>query len=88
MKQTINELWCGNIRPCDETDMLCIEKEPKAFIDTHRDFMDSLDDKKKDELMELLDSLDKVWSDARDDAFEKGFSLATRLISEALTLAD
>lgn len=84
MKHTINDLWHGNIRPCEDTDRLRVERELKVFIDNHREFMDRLDDKGRKDLAELIDALDKAWSDVCDDAFKQGFSLATKLMAEAM----
>ena len=85
MKETINDLWRGKIHPYDDNAQKYLaELELKKFIDSHRSFMDSLDENGKTDLLFLIESLEKVWSDACDDAFEKGFSLGIKLASESL----
>ena len=85
MKQTINDLWNGEIHPySDYANKVLPEIEIKKFIDSHGEFMGALDQKGRGELFELINSLEMVWREACGEAFENGFSLGVRLTSESL----
>ena len=85
MKNTIRDLWNGNIHPHDDFDKkLLPEIEMKRFLDGHSDFTKKLSIEDRKALFELVDSLENIWRTACEDAFESGFSLGLRLASESL----
>ena len=84
MKDTIKDLWNGNIHPRTDFDSkLLPEIEIKRFMDTHEDFMMKIGTEGREALFELVGSLEKIWLSACEDAFESGFSLGARLASES-----
>lgn len=84
MKNTIIDLWYGNINPnsieADEK-----EKEIIGFIERHYNNLNSqLDDSGKDILQRFADCYDELISTECEKAFTQGFSIAVKLMSESL----
>ncbi len=85
MKNTIIDLWYGNINPKD-TKADEKEKEIIGFIERHYNNLNSLlNDNGKDVLERFTDCYDELILDECEKAFMQGFSLAVRLMVESLT---
>ena len=87
MKKTLIDLWNGNICPCDGSSQQ--DEEDKMLLTLIVKYQDQvlehLDEQGKESLEKLIFSIDESWSKSCDNAFIQGFSLATKLIIEALT---
>ena len=85
MKNTIIDLWYGNINP---NDVKADEKEKEiiGYIERYYNDLNSLlDESGKDVLERLTDCYDELISDECKKAFTQGFTLAVRLMVESLT---
>jgi hypothetical protein len=87
MKQTLSDLWRGELRPVDEkTDK---EEELKELYVTlevyYTKLWNKLDSEGKDLLDELRDCHTDIMCLENEGTFIQGFSLATKMINEALS---
>lgn len=84
MKETILELWDGNIIR-ENWECKNDEKKILGYIERHRnDLLVKLDDKGKESFKRFEDCFDELLDIECRNAFEKGFSLAAKLVAEAL----
>ena len=84
MKETIIELWDGNVIN-DHSDYKNEEKKILGYIEHHRtDILIKLGEKEKDSFKKYEDCFDELLDIECRNAFEKGFSLAAKLVAEAL----
>ena len=86
MKQTLEQLWNGNIRPYE----LCGAGEPeieelRGYIKRHRAELEkSLDEKQKKIFANYLACSEEQLYLIAVSAFGEGFALATKLMTEAM----
>ena len=86
MKETIEELWHGNIIPQEDSRINSPEmREPLSYIARHHDeLIKSMTDKQK----EIFEKLDDCWSEymslAEKAIFVYAFKLGGRLMLETL----
>ena len=87
MKKTLTDLWNGNLCPCDASSQQDEEYlKLLNLIIKYRDHVsEQLDDEGKEDLEQLINYIDESWSKSCNDAFIRGFSLATRFMIESLT---
>ena len=84
MKDTILELWneyviSGNL------DFENDEQKLMGYIERHRNnLISELDEKGKDSFQKFEDCFDELLDIECRNAFKQGFSLATKLVAEAL----
>lgn len=86
MKSTITELWRGNIVPFSEKHRLSDEENDLVeCINRHyKEISNNLDESKKEALKKFEDCYDELILIKSENAFEKGFSLAVKLMTESL----
>ena len=84
MKQTLEELWNGHIRPCDSCGAGDAEiEELRIFIKRHREKLEQqLDEKQKHTFENYAGCFDEYLYLQVVHAFAEGFSLATKLAAE------
>lgn len=87
MKPTLTELWNSNIHPISDADKLLENnRELTGYIDHHFKKLDAVLDKKgKETLKTLTECYDELLSLECEAAFIEGFSLATKILTEAVT---
>ncbi|MBO5294018.1 MAG: hypothetical protein J6B71_02040 [Clostridia bacterium] len=87
MKKALVELWNGNRFPL--SNHLKQTEEEKKLMEQlatyHSAMVGKLDNSEKENLKRLADCYSELLATECENAFVKGFSLAVRLISEALT---
>lgn len=87
MKQTIEKLWNGHIQPCEN----CGEADPQilelvALIDRNRnDLSRSLNNQQKSSFEKYIGCSEEYCYLITAQAFQDGFSLACKLLSESLS---
>ena len=86
MKQTIEDLWYGNIAPVERCGVGDPEiKELIHLIERNKTALsDSLNDLQRHTFEKLLDCVEEYQDLVSSHAFCDGFSLAGRLFAEAL----
>ena len=86
MKNTLIELWRGNIAPCDQKSIHSKEtKELASLLErNHSKLCETLNDREKEILQKWEDEHDELLLLSCEDAFIKGFSLAIQLVTDAL----
>ena len=87
MKETISDLWRGEIHPMEQrTENDDEESELYDVIDGYYDKLwNKLDDDGKQILCSLKELYTRLSSLENEDSFTQGFSLATKLMTEALS---
>jgi hypothetical protein len=87
MKSTLSELWRGNIHPDEgKTENEAAEKELRSALDKCYDLLwMKLDDEGKLTLDQLRSTHSHLSSLGSEDAFIRGFSLAVKMLTEAIT---
>lgn len=79
----LEELWYGNIKPCEDKEISDEEKELVELMARHQEYMQSiLKDKELDEFKKYVECVDEYTSLIECQAFEIGFKLAVRLLTE------
>ena len=87
MKDTIINLWYGNIAPCEH----CGAHDPKANkliyrIEQNRESLHSgLTDAQKDRFQKYIDASEEYLFYMMELAFYEGFTLGTKLMAETAT---
>ncbi len=86
MKSTLTDLWLGNIYPAEEkTENHEQELELYGYIERHYESLEKmLDEKGREVLAKLKDCYSELSCCEGEDAFIQGFSLAVRLMTEAM----
>ena len=86
MRTTLTDLWQGNIHPTEErTENHKQEIELYAYLERHyNDLEKMLDEKGRAVLAKLKDCYTELSFCEGEDAFIQGFSLAVRLMTEAM----
>ena len=87
MKETISDLWRGEIHPMEQTtENDDEESELYDVIDGYYDKLwNKLDDDGKQILCSLKELHTRLSALENEDSFTQGFSLATKLMTEALS---
>ncbi len=86
MKNTISDLWNGNISPWSEEPYQKEEiYELAALVDKYKEALyDSLNDEQKRIVKNIDDCMTEQLFLEREDAFLRGFSLGIKLLTEAI----
>ncbi len=79
----LQELWHGNINPSEERVLSDEEKKLVELMARHQEYLTStLKDKELDEYKKYAECVDEYTSLVECQAFEIGFKLAVRLLTE------
>lgn len=79
----LQELWYGNIKPCEDKDISDEEKKLVELMARHQKYLTStLKGKELDEYKKYAECVDEYTSLVECQAFEIGFKLAVRLLNE------
>ena len=79
----LEELWYGNIKPCEDKEISDEEKELVELMARHQEYLISkLKDKELDVFKKYVECAREYTSLAECQAFEIGFKLAVRLLTE------
>ncbi len=79
----LQELWYGNINPSEDKEVYDEEKELIKLMARHQECLTSkLKDKELDVLKKYVECVDEYTSFIECQAFEIGFKLAVRLLTE------
>lgn len=79
----LQELWYGNIKPCEDKEISIEEKELVELMARHQEYLTStLKDKELEEFKKYIECVDEYTSMVECQAFEIGFKLAVRLITD------
>lgn len=79
----LQELWFGNIKPSEDKEVSDDEKALVELMARHQEYLTStLKDKELDVFKKYVDYVDEYTSLVECQAFEIGFKLAVRLITE------
>ena len=79
----LKELWYGNIKPCEDKEISIEEKELVELMARHQEYLISkLKDKELDVFKKYVECVDEYTSLVECQAFEMGFELAVRLLTE------
>lgn len=79
----LKELWYGNINPIEDRDISDEEKKLVELMARHQEYLISiLKDKELDVFKKYVECVDEYTSLIECQAFEIGFKLAVRLLTE------
>lgn len=79
----LQELWYGNINPSEDKEVSDDEKELVELMARHQEYLTSkLKDKELEEFKKYIECVDEYTSMVECQAFESGFKLAVRLLTE------
>lgn len=79
----IQELWYGNIKPCEDKEIFDDEKELVELMARHQDYLTSkLKDKELDEFQKYIECCEEYTLLVECKSFEIGFKLAVSLLTE------
>lgn len=79
----LEELWYGNINPSEDRDLSGEEKNLVELMARHQEYLTSkLKDKEIDAFKKYVECVDEYTSLVQSHAFEIGFKLAVRLLTE------
>lgn len=79
----LQELWYGNINPSEDKEVLYDEKELVELMARNQEYLTSKHkDNELDEFKKYVECIDEYTSLVECQAFEIGFKLAARLLSE------
>ena len=79
----LQELWYGNIKPCEDKEISDEEKELVELMARHQEYLTSkLKEKELDVFKKYVECDDEYTSLVESQAFEIGFKLAVRLLTE------
>lgn len=79
----LQDLWYGNINPSENRDISNEEKKLVELMARHQEYLTSkLKDKELDLFQKLIECSDEYTSLVECQAFEIGFKLAVRLLTE------
>lgn len=78
----LEELWYGNIKPCEDKEISDEEKKLVELMARHQEYLTStLKGKELDEFKKYVECYDEYTSLVECQAFEIGFKLAVRLLT-------
>ena len=79
----LEELWYGNIKPCEDKEISDEEKKLVELMARHQEYLTSkLKDKDLDAFKKYVECVGEYTSLVECQAFEIGFKLAVRLLIE------
>ena len=79
----LQELWYGNIKPCEDKEVSDDEKELVELMARHQEYLASrFKEKELYEFKKYVECYDEYTSLVECKAFEIGFKLAVRLLTE------
>jgi len=79
----LQELWYGNIKPCEDKEISDEEKELVELMARHQEYIQSiLKDKELDAFKKYVVCCEEYTSLVESQAFEIGFKLSIRLLTE------
>lgn len=79
----LQELWYGNINPSEDKEISDEEKKLVELIARHQEYLTStLKDKEFDAFKKYIECADEYTSLVEYQAFEIGFKLAVKLLTE------
>lgn len=79
----LQELWYGNINPSEDKEVLYDEKELVELMARNQEYLTSKHkDNELDEFKKYVECVDEYTSLVECQAFEIGFKLAVRLLTE------
>ena len=79
----LEELWYGNIKPCEDRVISDEEKKLIELMARHQEYLTSkLKDKELDAFKKYVECCDEYTSLIECQVFEIGFKLAVRLLTE------
>ena len=83
----IDELWYGNISPCDGGAKKESEyAELLGYVARHKDELQKrLNGEEKEILEKLIDCTNEMYGISEREAFAQGFTLGARLVIEVMT---
>ena len=85
-KQTLINLWNENVHSVSDKSSTPQESELIGYLSRHeKDISKKLDKEGLDSLKKYKDCYDELLSLYCEDAFVRGFSLASKILSEALS---
>ena len=85
-KQTLIELWNGNISPFSDGENTPQVTALLTYLERHdNNISKKLDKEGLESFEKFKDCYDELYKLACEDAFVKGFSLASKMLSEALS---
>ena len=87
MKSTLSDLWRGEVHPLEnKNENYQKEAELYRYVERHyNDLQKLLDEEGRLVLEKLKDCYDELLFCQSEDAFVRGFSLAVKLMTEAIT---
>lgn len=79
----LQELWYGNIKPCEDKDISDEEKKLVELMARHQEcLMSKLKEKELDAFKKYVECCEEYTSLVECQAFEIGFKLAVKLLTE------
>ena len=79
----LQELWYGNIKPCEDKEISDEEKELVELMARHQEYLTSkLKEKELDAFKKYVECCEEYTFLVESQAFEIGFKLAVRLLTE------
>ena len=79
----LQELWYGNIKPCEDKEISDEEKKLVELMARHQEYLTSnLKENELDAFQKYVECVDEYTSLVECQAFEIGFKLAVRLLNE------
>lgn len=79
----LQELWYGNINPSEDKEILDEEKKLIELMARHQEYLTSkLKEKELDEFKKYVECCEEYTSLVECQAFEIGFNLAIKLLTE------
>ena len=79
----LQELWYGNIKPCEDKEISDEEKTLVELMARHQEYLTSnLKENELDAFQKYVECVDEYTSLVECQAFEIGFKLAVRLLNE------
>lgn len=82
----INELWYGNVSPCDVGAKKSKHSELLGYVARHMDELQKrLNGEEKEIFEKLIDCTNEMYGISEREAFAQGFTLGARLIIEVMT---
>ena len=87
MRETMKDLWYGNVNPCEK----CGGSDPElrqllSLVEQNRAALAcGLEKSQREVLEKMIANYDKYWCLLEEQAFCDGFCLASRLMAEVLS---
>lgn len=79
----LEELWYGNIKPCEDKEISDEEKELVKLMARHQEYLTSkLKEKELDDFKKYVECCEEYTSLVESQAFKIGFKLAIQLFND------